>query len=72
MDRENTLALFLEGREAWNAWAERMLDERKTLENTGRWAAQKAFDRIEPLNGETAEWIKKGQHRFFQLPLRCP
>jgi hypothetical protein len=35
MNRENTVALFLRGREAWNAWAEKMLCERKAMEAAG-------------------------------------
>ncbi len=43
MDRDGTVALFLQGREAWNAWAEKMLAERKALEEAGRWSAEKDF-----------------------------
>ncbi len=32
MNRDETVALFLQGREAWNAWAEKMLAGRKALE----------------------------------------
>jgi hypothetical protein len=41
MTRDETVALFLRGREAWNAWAEKMLAERKAMEEDGRWAAEK-------------------------------
>ena len=41
MDRDQTVALFLEGREAWNAWAEARLAERKAMEADGRWSAEK-------------------------------
>ncbi|MDX2265149.1 MAG: pentapeptide repeat-containing protein [Hyphomicrobiales bacterium] len=37
MTRDETIALFLQGREAWNAWAEGMLAERKRLEDAGLW-----------------------------------
>ena len=39
MTRDETIALFLQGREAWNAWAEAMLAERKALEEAGEWDA---------------------------------
>src|SRR6516165_9103272 len=38
MNRDETVALFLQGREAWNAWAEKMLVERKAMEADGRWS----------------------------------
>lgn len=42
MNKADTLALFAQGKEAWNAWAERMLAERKALEEKGEW---REFDR---------------------------
>jgi hypothetical protein len=33
MTRDETAALFLQGKEAWNAWAEKMLAERKAIES---------------------------------------
>jgi hypothetical protein len=36
MTRDETVALFLQGREAWNAWAEKMLAEPKAMETDGR------------------------------------
>jgi len=41
MDRDETVALFLQGREAWNAWAEKMLAEREALKEASRWAAER-------------------------------
>lgn len=40
MTRDETVALFLQGREAWNAWAEKMLAERRVLEANGRWQVE--------------------------------
>jgi uncharacterized protein YjbI with pentapeptide repeats len=37
MTRDETIALYLKGREAWNAWAEKMLAEQKAMEADGRW-----------------------------------
>jgi uncharacterized protein YjbI with pentapeptide repeats len=39
MTRDETVALFLQGQEAWNSWAEKMLAERETLLADGRWTA---------------------------------
>jgi hypothetical protein len=35
MNRNETVALFLQGKDAWNAWAEKMLTERKAFEEAG-------------------------------------
>ncbi len=37
MNQEQSLALFANGRDAWNAWAEQMLDARAALEADGTW-----------------------------------
>jgi hypothetical protein len=37
MTRDETIALFLKGKDAWNAWAEDMLAQRKALEESGQW-----------------------------------
>jgi hypothetical protein len=36
MNRDETVTLFLQGHEARNAWAEKMLAERKAMEADGR------------------------------------
>ncbi len=41
MNRDEAVALFLQGREAWNVWAERLLIERKAIEEEGRWLTAK-------------------------------
>jgi hypothetical protein len=40
MNRDETVALFLQGEEAWNAWANKMLAEREKLKSEGRWGAE--------------------------------
>jgi hypothetical protein len=52
MNRDETVALFLQGKEAWNAWAEKMLAERKAMEADGRW------------NAEEDEWSEKAEADF--------
>ncbi len=57
MTRDETVALFLQGREAWNAWAEKMLAERKALEDAGDWFAEKdPYGSLKPKNAETRTW----------------
>ena len=44
MNKEETLALYEQGRDAWNAWAEKMLADRTALEAAGAWKnASKAY-----------------------------
>jgi len=65
MTRDETIALFLQGREAWNAWAEGMLAERKALEEAGEWAVETDF--IGPLKGQndkTRDWVKRASVDF--------
>ena len=58
MNRDETVALFLQGREAWNTWAEKMLAERKALEDGGQWSATESFGILIPLNYKTLVWAK--------------
>lgn len=37
MNKEESLALFAQGKDAWNAWAAEMLEKRKALEASGEW-----------------------------------
>lgn len=37
MNRDESIALFKQGRDAWNAWAEQKLSERRALEKAGCW-----------------------------------
>jgi uncharacterized protein YjbI with pentapeptide repeats len=65
MTRDETVALFLQGREAWNAWAEKMLGERKAIEADGRWpAAEKLTGELEPENEESRAWMQTAQANF--------
>ena len=44
MNKEETLALYEQGSDAWNAWAEKMLADRTALEAAGAWKnASKAY-----------------------------
>ena len=36
MNQKETLALWQQGKDAWNAWAERMLAKRRALEEKGQ------------------------------------
>lgn len=40
MNREETLALYAQGKDAWNAWANAMLAEKKRLEESGEWKSK--------------------------------
>ncbi|MGA7322937.1 MAG: hypothetical protein WBX25_00265, partial [Rhodomicrobium sp.] len=65
MTRDETVALFLQGREAWNAWANEMLSERKTMEADGRWAADvAAAGNLAPKNAEPRSWMDAARADF--------
>ena len=51
MDKAETLALYAEGRIAWNAWAARMLVARKALEEKGEW-----IERV-PVTDAAHAWV---------------
>jgi len=54
MTRDETVELFLQGREAWNAWAERMLAWKAKLQKAGKWTGDKAGHEQ---NDETKDWM---------------
>ncbi|MBT3070612.1 pentapeptide repeat-containing protein [Rhodomicrobium sp. Az07] len=65
MNRDETVALFLRGREAWNAWANRMLAERKALQGAGKWAARKLpWGELESQNDDTRQWLEDARADF--------
>ena len=62
MNRDETVELFLKGREAWNAWAEGLLAERKALEAAGTWKSRRRncpWRREKGENPETQAWLDK-------------
>ena len=55
-------------RTTWNFWAEAMLAERKRLEDTGAWAAERdRFGNLVSGNEATAEWMKQSEADFSEL-----
>ncbi len=65
MIRDETVALFLQGRETWNAWAETMLAGRRALEADGCWEAKRnSSGRLEPANAKTDGWMKSASASF--------
>ncbi len=67
MNRTKTLALWTEGREAWNAWAKERLNERQALEAAGRWDAEegRVSDRgLVGRNDETRAWLNAARADF--------
>jgi uncharacterized protein YjbI with pentapeptide repeats len=65
MTREETVVLFLQGREAWNAWAERLLAERKAIAADGFWVAETtAAGYLAPKNAKTRSWMDAAQADF--------
>ncbi len=65
MNREETLALYAQGQEAWNKWANEMLEERKRLEEAGEWqAVQNFLETLEPQNEATKAWFTAAKADF--------
>lgn len=61
MNREETLALYEQGVEAWNKWANEMLKEKKRLEEAGEWEVD---ENGEPFNQKTKEWFNRAKADF--------
>ena len=64
MNQDETIALFLQGKDAWNAWAEAMLAEREAMEADGRWAAEHDAGDLEPQNDATRDWMARASANF--------
>jgi hypothetical protein len=58
MNKGETLALFAQGKNVWNAWAEQKLAERKALEEDGFWDASGDG------NSVTLRWISDARADF--------
>jgi len=67
MDREQTLARFKkaqgEGIHIWNDWANKMLEERKRLEEAGEWEVNADG---EPANQISEDWFSKTEAIFSE------
>jgi|GEM_PF-2231301 len=63
MNRKETLALYEQGVEAWNKWANEMLEERKRLEEAGEWEIDADG---EPSNQITKDWFNKAEAIFSE------
>jgi len=67
MTQDETIALFLQGREAWNVWAEGMWAEKKRLEEAGLWAAEPLLGDLKEKNAETQAWMAAARADFSSL-----
>jgi len=66
MNKEETLARFEPGRASWNAWAAKMLEEKKQLEEAGEWTVDTYGNGA---NGATRKYLERASadfsgHRF--------
>ena len=73
MDGEQSLALWRQGRDAWNAWAKAMLDRRAEMERDGTWALHRhVFGDEKPDNEATGAWMRDAaadfQAQVFEEP----
>lgn len=73
MNQEKSIKLFLQGREAWNAWAERLLRRKRQLIKAGVWFTNREFDfeagyyRTVGLNEATTNWLERAYVDFSCL-----
>lgn len=69
MNREQTLALYAKGRDAWNEWAEEMLAKRKELEEAGEWEVERDLVRgnLKPKNNVTEAWLNEAAANFLSI-----
>jgi len=72
MNRDETLALFAKGKDAWNAWAQDMLNKRKELEAKGQWKIDDSDKFIDPdkppsMSPETESWIAVASTAFTNV-----
>ena len=67
MNKEEALALWRQGKDAWNAWAKDMLDQRAAMEQAGPWAASRdLLGGDEPGNEATGAWIATAAADFTE------
>lgn len=65
MNQEKSINLFLQGKDAWNAWALRLLRRKRQLISAGEWFINREFDfeagyyRTVGLNEATANWLER-------------
>ena len=58
MNQDESIALWRQGKEAWNAWAEEMLRQKAELEKAGTWNGDKSEDEW---SDETRKWDEAAQ-----------
>lgn len=64
MNREETRALFAKGKDAWNAWAQDMLNKRKELEAKGGWKEVTVAGDWRTLDSEPKAWVEEARVDF--------
>jgi uncharacterized protein YjbI with pentapeptide repeats len=69
MNKDETLALWAQGKDAWNDWAQAMLDRRRDMEKAGTWAVNpRGTEIILPDhsrgNPETEAWFRDAKADF--------
>jgi hypothetical protein len=66
MDQDESIALWLKGKDAWNAWAEDILRQKAELEKAGVWNGDKS---LEQWSDETRKWNDAAETQMFGLRL---
>jgi len=74
MNRDQSVELWLKGKDAWNEWAEKLLAEKQNLIDAGDWQAEKQFGFFDPLvgkNEKTKDWFARANTDFSSLWVLC-
>lgn len=65
MNQEETVALWKQGNEAWNSWAEKILEERSELEQKNQWKISiDEYGNETPQNKQTEGWLTSAEAIF--------
>ncbi|WP_296992108.1 pentapeptide repeat-containing protein [Thalassospira sp. UBA1131] len=66
MDQKETLALWKSGKEAWNTWAQKMLNDRSELQKSGDWETTTDYPQGTEVaaNEITANWFDEARGIF--------
>jgi Pentapeptide repeats (9 copies) len=67
MNKDETLALWRLGKDAWNAWAQQMLDRRAEMEKAGEWSASRdVYGTEHAHNDATRGWLDAARADFSE------
>lgn len=72
MNQDESIALWRQGKEAWNAWADDILRQKAELEKAGTWQVEDDGIAIMGSNSETRKWMETAQIDLSGLHFMSP